>query len=77
MRNLPLLSTTNPAYLGRGCSEGKAKNNVVSSPADKWARNQENAYAARKNEVKGLLTLLGKVLKNYINPCTVVTSPIK
>ena len=77
MRNLPPLSMKNPAYLGRGCSEGKAKNNVVSSPADKWARNQENAYAARNNEAKGLLTLLGKVLKNYINPWTVVTSPIK
>ena len=77
MRNLPPLGMTNPAYLGRGCSEGKAKNNVVSSPVDKWARNQENANAARKNEVKGLLTLLGEVLKNYINPWTVVTSPIK
>ena len=36
-----------------------------------------NAYAARNNEAKGQLTLLGKVLKNYINPWKVVTSPIK
>ena len=96
---------TNPAYLGRGCSEGKATNNVVSSPGDKRASKPNSspgrfslslkakekrpgdevgskhvtrdAYAARNNEAKGLLTLLGKVLKNYINPWTVVTSPIK